>query len=618
MNNEPNKGTRNRNSVSPRKVLKHTKTEYELNKNKGNNLNQKNIISNDPLFSLKETFICVFCGGKSCKHENYKLHKNPAIEGLNCDKIDDYIYASQRPANSLIKEYNLISKFKELNIGLIVNLQLPGEHPYCGPIDKLDESGFSYSPSLFESEGIHVGLYGWKDMNIPNSLNHMLEIVKSMYYYIHYLNKKILVHCHAGYGRTGITIACYKIFDECISAEVAKNEIRKIRPKCIQSKEQLLYCINFQEFIRRLKGNFYLKEKRSIENFIKYQNDLNVGKYNFIHFSYNKSVPLFLIYIFDSIIDIKNKNNIDDYSIYKCLNGSLIMHESGQDLINTISKNINEYNWDILYSCEDPIILCELLYQWLQKSIDYVIDPKNINAINDNFSDYEQILKTCEYQTILIINQFFLLIKNDTDEEETDKERNLFIKILSKNLLGYNSNENKEETEVIEKLIKLLNFISDKEKNKNINLKDNEDDKELILSNVYEQLKMHFDNKRMYNDNKQLDLTNQISTENLYISINNIFNNKNKISIKDSNEEIKIDNENTKRKIITENNRAFRISRLGIVKPINFNNNNLKLNKLLNSDMTLNENRNNLQTAYKVIEEVDEEKDMPWIREEDC
>ena len=34
--------------------------------------------------------------------------------------------------------------------------------------------------------------------------------------------------------------------------------------------------------------------------------------------------------------------------------------------------------------------------------------------------------------------------------------------------------------------------------------------------------------------------------------------------------------------------------------------------------MTLNENRNNLQTAYKVIEEVDEEKDMPWIREEDC
>ena len=236
-------------SEDPKKGLKYTKTEYENNKD--SNLNNINLISDEPLFSLKETFICVFCGGKNCKYENFRNHKNPAIYGLNSDKIDDNIYASQRPANSLIKEYNLISKFKELNIGLIVNLQLPGEHPYCGPIDKLDESGFAYSPSLFESEGIHVGLYGWKDMNIPNSLNHMLEIVKSMYYYIHHLKKKVLVHCHAGYGRTGIVIACFKIFDESISAEVAKNEIRKIRPKCIQNKDQLLYCINFQEYIRR-------------------------------------------------------------------------------------------------------------------------------------------------------------------------------------------------------------------------------------------------------------------------------------------------------------------------------------------------------------------------------
>ena len=615
--NELSKTIKERNrSESPKKALKYNKTI-----NIRNNINVNHLISNEPLFSLKETFICVFCGGKNCKHENYRLHNNPAIEGLNSDKIDDNIYASQRPANSLIKEFNLISKFKELNIGFIVNLQLPGEHPYCGPIDKLDESGFSYSPSLFESEGIHVGLYGWKDMNIPNSLNHMLEIVKSMYYYIHYLKKKVLVHCHAGYGRTGITIACYKIFDECISAQVAKTEIRKIRPKCIQSKEQLLYCINFQEFIRRLKGNFYLKEKRNIENYIKYQNDLNVGKYNFIYFSYNKSVPLFLIYIFDSIIDIKKKNNIDDYSLYKCLNGSLIMHESGHDLINTIENNINEYNWDILYSCEDPIILCELLYKWLQKSIDYVIDPKNINEINDNFSDFEQKLKTCEYQTILIINKFLLLIKNDTDDEETDGERNIFIKKLAKNLLGYNLNENKEnkeENEIIEKLIKLLNFISNREKNKDINLKENEEDKELILSNVYEQLKMHFDNKKMFNDKKQLDSKYQISTENLFISINNIFNKNNIVSTKNSNEEIKKDNENIKKSINIENNKAFRLPRLGIVKQVSINSNNLKLNKSIKSNKNIKENRNDLQISYKAIEEVDEGKDIPWIREEDC
>ena len=55
------------------------------------------------------------------------------------------------------------------------------------------------------------------------------------------IKKKVLVHCHAGYGRTGITIDYYKIFDDCISAYVTKKEISKIKPKCIQSKEQLIY-----------------------------------------------------------------------------------------------------------------------------------------------------------------------------------------------------------------------------------------------------------------------------------------------------------------------------------------------------------------------------------------
>ena len=597
-------------SEDPKKGLKYTKTEYENNKD--NNLNNINLISDEPLFSLKETFICVFCGGKNCKYENFRNHKNPAIYGLNSDKIDDNIYASQRPANSLIKEYNLISKFKELNIGLIVNLQLPGEHPYCGPIDKLDESGFAYSPSLFESEGIHVGLYGWKDMNIPNSLNHMLEIVKSMYYYIHHLKKKVLVHCHAGYGRTGIVIACFKIFDESISAEVAKNEIRKIRPKCIQNKDQLLYCINFQEYIRRLKGNFYLKQKRTIEIFIKYQNDLNVNKYNFINFIYNKSVPLFLIYIFDSILDIKSKNNLDDYSLYKCLNGSLIIHENSKELIQTLAKKINEYNWEILYSCEDPLILCELLYQWLQNSIQYVIDPKNISDINEDLSDYDKILKTCENQTIKLISKFLYLISSTSEDNETIIEKNNFIKKLSINLLGYSEDEdllNNNEKGNIETLIKLISVIGNEYNNTNIKFEDGEVDKELILSNVYDQLKQYFDNKK---GNNQID---KINSDNVFNSINNIIN-------KSKNSQVIKEESNNNKKVVYESVKIennLKNQRLGLRKSVNINyNSTIKLSKSFKSNLTLKDNKNALQASYKAIDEVEEEKDVPWIREEDC
>ena len=64
---------------------------------------------------------------------------------------------------------------------MIINLQRPGEHPYCGrnALDPL--SGYSYSPSLFSSEGIIVKLAGWKDMDVPDSLYFMLDIIKDIY-----------------------------------------------------------------------------------------------------------------------------------------------------------------------------------------------------------------------------------------------------------------------------------------------------------------------------------------------------------------------------------------------------------------------------------------------------
>ena len=574
-----------------------------------NSTKNNNMISNEPLFSLKETFICTFCGGKNCKHENYRNHKNPAIIGLNSDKIDDNIFASQRPSNSLIKTYNLISKFKELDIGLIVNLQLPGEHPYCGP-DTLNESGFSYSPSLFESEGIHVGLYGWKDLDIPNSLYHMLQVVKSMYDYIHYQKKKVLVHCHAGYGRTGTTIACYKIFDECISAEAAKNEIRKVREGCIQNKNQFNYCVKFQEFIRRLKGNFCLKETRSIENFLKYQDDLNVGKYIFINFQYNKSVPLFLLYIFDSIIDIKNKLKIDELSLYNYLNGSINANEADEELINLIIKNVNEYNWDILYSCEEPIILKEILFDWLKNSIKYVFNPENISEINENFDNYEKCLKTCEYQTLIIIYKFIKLIKDKEENEDIEKQRNIFIKNFCKYSLGYSDDENNlkdNEINNINKLFKLINLIFNGQKDI---IQKEDENKHKILSNVYEELKEYFEYKNNNKNNKNIGLPEDKNPEDIFMKINSLMN-----TGKDSTLNISKENKNKEKnkKKLMNSNKENNASNSGV---INFNSGTIKFSSSMK--INLRKSKSLFRESVEIINEIEDHKDIPWIREEDC
>ena len=110
-------------------------------------------------FPLDHILLCQSLCKKNCRLENYKYRKIPTpIEGLNCDQIDDYLFASQRLTNRVINEFNLINKLKELNIGLIVNCEQKGEHPLCGDTykDKLDICGFAYSISLLGKNGINV------------------------------------------------------------------------------------------------------------------------------------------------------------------------------------------------------------------------------------------------------------------------------------------------------------------------------------------------------------------------------------------------------------------------------------------------------------------------------
>ena len=74
------------------------------------------------LHPLKDKFACLFCGGKSCKHEDfhYNLLNNNAITGLHSNYITENIIASQRPSEELIKNYTLLTEFKKNNIGLII------------------------------------------------------------------------------------------------------------------------------------------------------------------------------------------------------------------------------------------------------------------------------------------------------------------------------------------------------------------------------------------------------------------------------------------------------------------------------------------------------------------
>lgn len=209
------------------------------------------------------TLICRFCGGKSCKREDWTKQKEvSAVRGLHSTWVTTDLLAMQRPSSRLIREFDIIRQFKEQRISAIFNLQANGEHPHCG--DGIDEGGFSYQPEEFMNQGIFYYNYGFTDMAVP-SMDKMLFIIQSISFHVHTKGEKVSVHCHAGYGRTGIVMGCWLIYSNGMDCKEAIDTVRSRRPGCIQTKTQQQFCYKFAAYLTQLRRVYELTAVGSTE-----------------------------------------------------------------------------------------------------------------------------------------------------------------------------------------------------------------------------------------------------------------------------------------------------------------------------------------------------------------
>ena len=400
---------------------------YQSNKNESMN-KKRNIYSSKKLYQNKFSpekdnngnsifeqeshFICIFCGGESCKYENPSKEIISDIDGLIANLYFDCVYASQRPCTKLINEYNLIKIFKEKRIKLIVNCQINGEHPYCGPNKGLEkDSGFSYSPSIFISEGIEVLCKGFRDLTPPYTFNFILDIVKRMAYIIKYKNGRVLVHCHAGNGRTGIVNVCFFMFYFNYSYIDALQKVRKLRKKGVEKPDQELYCKKFGEYIKSLKDLFPNKTKK-ICDFVMNQNiiDYNFDKdktlipsivisYFFKNCEKNKAkikeiyksiidinfIPKIIFECIEKIVGHLVFNNISLKDLYYIINGKEEINEEQQSNINSIIRELKKFNWELFEKQKDLNVISEIFFIWLNKNIFYCISPQKIEKIMNDF-----------------------------------------------------------------------------------------------------------------------------------------------------------------------------------------------------------------------------------------
>ena len=379
-----------------------SKSSFDVIKTESKNLKKKSsdfrLFHNNNIYGLKDKLRCYFCGGLNCKHENYlnNIENNNAIIGLNSNFITDDVIASQRPSEELINKFNLIKKFKDKNIGLIINLQREGEHPFCGPnAYRLTSSGFAYNPSVFTGNDILCRLYGWKDMSIPTTLSFMMEIVKEMTVMVREEKKKVLVHCHAGYGRTGVVIACYMIYNNTNKeVEDIIKSVKKQREKCIETKMQKKFCIKFHAYIshiRKLFDDNNLKEK--IETFLRFQEELLCGEEQLNY----GIVPMLLIKCLEKFVVIGRKFKLKNIHIYNIIKDYSPFNISSdvKNILNTLKDSINNANWILFDKLENLKIVIALLFQWLSTYVLYTINPQRTEKIllNDMYKKIEEVVK---------------------------------------------------------------------------------------------------------------------------------------------------------------------------------------------------------------------------------
>ena len=425
-----------------------------------NKYSQEKDKNGNSIFDMKMPYICLFCGGEACKYENSSKEIKSDIDGLIANLYFDCIYASQRPCTKLIKKYDLIETFKQKNIKLIVNCQINGEHPYCGPNNGLEKDcGFSYSPSVFIAEGIEVLCKGFQDLTPPHTFNFMLDIVKRMAYVIKYKKGRVLVHCHAGNGRTGIVNVCFFIYYFNLSYNEALNEVRKLRKKGVEKPLQELYCKKFGEYIKDVK-NLFPNKRKKIGNYIHNQNIMN---YNFdkdkiiipsIVISYyfknykknikNKNdiykkiidinfIPKLIFECTEKIIEQKIFNKINIKKLYDILNGKEEINEQ-QFQIEQIISQLKNYNWDNFEKVKDINIISEILFIWLNNNVISCISPQKIEKIIND-----------------IINLFFVNKEDLKSKEETNK--NNIKKLFERYINDYN--KYKDEIKKILETIKV-------------------------------------------------------------------------------------------------------------------------------------------------------------------
>ena len=305
-------------------------------------------------------------------------------------------------------------------------------------------------------------------MTPPDTLDFILDVVRKMAYIVKYKNGRILVHCHAGNGRTGIVLVCFFMYYFNKTYNQALKELRKLRKKGVEKTPQEIYCQKFEEYLKEIK-NIFPSKRQKIHVFIKNQKilDYNFDKdkcyipsivicYYFKDNNLNNIkdifkkiididyIPRLIFECIEKIIEIKIFKKMPLKELYLILNGMNELKDISLNEIKKIKMQLKVNNWDLFKKQDDLSIISELLFIWLNEYVYYCIDPQKVELIIDKL--ISKFLPKQRNQTTLPESKI-VTESNDIDNNYLNDVQNLFS--------IFDNNENKN-IEVFNQMINII------------------------------------------------------------------------------------------------------------------------------------------------------------------
>jgi protein-tyrosine phosphatase len=145
------------------------------------------------------------------------------------------IYRSPMPFSTYDPSGDLIVSYVQAEISVVVLMASDEE---CQNKTGIDLHRY------YQTHGWEVVYYPTPDFGIPPSSESLDNVLEETYKRA-CRGKNVVVHCHAGIGRTGIFMACLAVKIWNYSGEQAVEWIRQFIPEAVENPNQYQFVLNF-------------------------------------------------------------------------------------------------------------------------------------------------------------------------------------------------------------------------------------------------------------------------------------------------------------------------------------------------------------------------------------